>query len=111
MWHLLRVDRYGPEVLAGVFQWPTCADVVVLIDDCASHAYRVPTDDPDVDLFAPTRVHWFYGLSVDVGIVWVLRTMLTLPRPDQPDGLPPLVPAPAGIGVPGERLPVVIRKR
>lgn len=89
----------------------TCADVVVLIDHHASHAYRMPTGDPDMDVFAPAWVHWFYGLSADVGMVWVLRALLTLPRPGQPDGLSPLVPAPAGIGVPGDRLPVVIRKR
>ena len=40
LWHLFRVDQHGPEVLAGVLRWPTCADVVVLIDDHRSHAYR-----------------------------------------------------------------------
>jgi hypothetical protein len=108
LWHLFRVDSHGPEVLAGVLRWPTCADVMVLIDDHASHAYRTPAAD---DVFAPKWVHWFYGLSAEVGMVWVLRALLTLPRPDEPDGLPPLVRAPAGIGVPGDRSPVVIRRR
>jgi ferric iron reductase protein FhuF len=63
-WHLFRVDENGPEVLAGVLQWPSCADVVVLIDDHKSHAYRVRTVDPDVEVFAPVWVHWFYGLAL-----------------------------------------------
>lgn len=111
LWHLFRVDRHGPEVLAGVLRWPQCTDVVVLMDDETSHAYRVPAGDSGVDVFAPTWVHWFYGLSAEVGMEWVLRALLTLPRPDEPDGLPTLVPAPPGIGVPGDRLPVVIRRR
>jgi hypothetical protein len=111
LWHLFRTDRHGPEVLAGVLRWPDCADVVVLIDDRDSHAYRVPTGNLSVDVFAPTCVHWFYGLSAEVGMAWVLRALLTLPRPDQPAGLPVVVPAPTGIGVAGDRSPVVIRKR
>ena len=111
LWHLFRMDRHGPEVLAGVLRWPDCSDVVVLTDDRDSHAYRVPTADPSIDVFAPTLVHWFYGLSAEVGMVWVLRALLTLPRPDEPGGLPTPVRAPARIGVPGDRSPVVIRKR
>jgi hypothetical protein len=108
LWHLFRVDRHGPEVLAGVLRWPTCADVVVLVDDQASHAYRLPAGG---DEFAPEWVHWFYGLSAEVGMAWVLRALLTLPRPDEPGGLPRVVRAPRGIGVPGGRLPVVVRRR
>jgi hypothetical protein len=111
LWHLFRVDRHGPEVLAGVLRWPDCADVVVLIDDRTSHAYRVPTRESGVDVFAPTWVHWFYGLSADVGMAWVLRALLTLPDPGAPGGLPAPVPAPAGIGVAGDRSPVMIRRR
>jgi hypothetical protein len=111
LWHLFRVDSHGPEVLAGVLRWPDCADVVVLIDDRASHAYRVSTGEPGVDVFAPASVHWFYGLSADVGMTWVLRALLTLPEPIAPDGLPAPVPAPAGTGVAGDRSPVVIRRR
>ena len=108
LWHLFRVDRHGPEVLAGVLRWPTCADVVVLTDDHGSHAYRTPAV---ADVFAPQWVHWFYGLSAEVGMVWVLRALLTLPRPDEPGGLPELVRAPAGVGVQGGRSSVVIRRR
>ena len=46
VWHLFRTNQHGPEILAGVLRWPTCSDVVVLIDDHRSHAYRVPTGDP-----------------------------------------------------------------
>jgi hypothetical protein len=108
LWHQFRVDHHGPEVLAGVFQWPDCADVVVLIDDHESHAYRTPT--PINDVFAPSHVHWWYGRSAQVGMVWVLRALLTLPSPREPGGLPPLVPALPDTGVPGARLPVRLRR-
>jgi hypothetical protein len=111
LWHQFRVDRHGPAVLAGVLRWPTCADVLILIDDHESHAYRTPTGDPGADVFAPEWVHWFYGLSAEVGMAWVLRALLTFPRPVEPGGLPSLVRAPAGLGVPGDRFPVVISKR
>jgi hypothetical protein len=110
LWHEFRVDRYGPDVLAGVCQWRDCADVVVHTDDETSHAYRTPTDAA-TDVFAPTHVCWWYGGSSDVGMVWVMRALLTLPHPDEPDGLPPLVPAPSGTGVSGDRIPVRIRTR
>jgi hypothetical protein len=122
LWYQFGEDRHGPQVLAGVFQWPTCADVVVLTDDRDSHAYRAPTPIPDI--FAPARVHWWYGRSDStvrqlgtglpgVSMVWVLRALLTLPRPDQPYGLTPLRPAPPGTGVPGgtgDRIPVRMRR-
>ena len=110
MWHQFRVDRHGPDVLAGVFQWGVCADVVVLTDDETSHAYRLPTG-PETDVFSPSHVHWWYGRSSNVGMVWVMRALLTLPRPDEPDGLPPLFPAPPHSGVSGERIPVHLRRR
>lgn len=56
-WHQFRRDRHGPDVLAGVYRWRECADVVVLTDDETSHAYRTPTDAA-VDVFAPSHVHW-----------------------------------------------------
>lgn len=111
LWHLFGVDKHGPEVLAGVLRWPTCADVVVLIDDQTSHAYRLPVGDSEVDVFAPPWVHWFYGLSAEVGMAWVLRALLTLPNPREQGGLSALVRAPVGIGVMGNRSPVVIRRR
>lgn len=107
-WHQFRVDRHGPEVVAGVFRWRGCTDVLVLTDDVSSHAYRMPTAE-NADVFAPARVHWWYG-GASVGMVWVLRALLTLPRPDQPHGLPPLMLAPPGTGVPGNRIPVRVRR-
>lgn len=109
-WHQFRVDRHGPEVLAGVYRWSDCADVVVLTDDETSHAYRTPTDET-TDVFAPPYVCWWYGRSSDVGMVWVMRALLTLPRPDEAGGLLPLIPAPPQTGVPGDRVPVRIRRR
>lgn len=106
LWHQFRVDRHGPDVLAGVFQWRDCADIVVLLDERASHAYRTPTG-PAVDVFAPAHVSWWYGGN----LVWVLRALLTLPDPDASGASLPLVPAPKGTGVPGERIPVRIGRR
>lgn len=108
LWHRFRDNHHGPEVLAGVFQWDNCADVVVLTDDAGTHAYRTPTDHA-TDVFAPAQVHWWYGKG-EVGMVWVLRALLTLPGPHEPGGLPRLVPAPKGTGVPGTRIPVRIRR-
>lgn len=121
VWHQFRFDRHGPEVLAGVFEWGGCADVVVLTDEKGSHAYRTPTDRT-TDVFAPSHVTWWYGRSDEtvtargnvlpgISMVWVLRALLTLPEPTVPDVLLPLVPAPKGTGVPGDRIPVRIRRR
>jgi hypothetical protein len=103
LWHLFRIDRHGPEILAGVFQHPECADVFVLSGAEHAHAYRVPTR-ADTDVFAPTQVYWWYGASP----VWTLRALLTLPEPGQPDML---TPAPPGLGIPGNRMPVRMRRR
>jgi hypothetical protein len=116
LWYQFRPDQHGPEVLAGVFYWDRCADVVVLTDEKSTHAYRTPTD-PTTDVFAPSRVHWWYGRGDEslgrspvelpgVSMVWILRALLTLPAPTEPGGAPQLVPAPKGTGVPGERIPV-----
>lgn len=122
LWHQFRPDQNGPEVLAGVFGWEDCVDVVVLVDEKGTHAYRTSAD-PKVDVFAPTHVHWWYGrcdgavglpeaglVLPGVEMVWILRALLTLPAPDEPGGLPPLVPAPKGTGVPGVRVPVRLRR-
>ena len=114
LWHQFRPDRHGPEVLAGVLRWGSCADVVVLTDERSTHAYRTPTEQGD-DVFAPMRVHWWYGRNDSavgcngVSMVWILRALLTLPTPDE--RLPPLVSAPAGTGVSGERFPVRVSLR
>lgn len=122
LWYQFAEDDRGPRTVAGVFHWLDCADVLVLTDDRDSHAYRTPTPIPDI--FAPAHVHWWYGRADSavrqpgtalpgVGMVWVLRALLTLPRPDQPCGLPPLRLAPPGTGVSigtGDRAPVRVRK-
>lgn len=121
LWYQFRVDQHGPEVLAGVFNWDRCADVVVLTDENSAHAYRAPTDT-GTDVFAPSHIHWWYGRSDEltgasnivlpgVGMVWILRALLTLPAPSEPGGAPSLVPAPKGTGVPGDRIPVRLRRR
>lgn len=123
LWHQFRHDRHGPEVLAGVFRWGSCVDVVVLADEKGTHAYRTPAD-ATADVFAPVHVHWWYGRSDDtvglprsgmvlpgVDVVWILRALLTLPTPGEPGGLPPLISAPKGTGVSGDRIPVRIRRR
>jgi hypothetical protein len=122
LWHRFRDDDVGPEILAGVYQWGACADVMVLADEKGSHAYRVPVI-PAVDVFAPSHVHWWYGRSDDavrlprpglvlpgVNRVWILRALLTLPNPGELGGLLPLVPAPPGTGISGDRVPVRMRR-
>lgn len=74
-WQVFRTDRHGTEVLAGVFRHRDVTDVVVVSDEDHAHAYRVPTKD--TDLFAPSRVYWWYAASP----VWTLRALLTLPAP------------------------------
>lgn len=106
MVHMFRSDRHGPDVVAAVYQWEGCADVLVLFDDQRAHAYRTPTGE-NTDVFAPTHVHWWYGASA----VWTLRALLTLPHPGHPDAPGTLVPAPAGARLPGERVPVRMRRR
>jgi hypothetical protein len=71
-----------------------------------AHAYRLPTR-ADIDVFTPVRVYWWYGASP----VWTLRALLTLPEPGQPDAPDMLIPAPSGLGIPGGRMPVRMRRR
>lgn len=105
LWHMFRDDGHGPDVLAGVFRYSACADVLVLTGDRYAHAYRLPTG-VDTDVFAPSRVFWWYG----AGPVWALRALLTLAGPDQPDAPRTLTPAPPGLGVRGDRVPVRVRR-
>lgn len=118
LWYQFRPDHHGPDVLAGVYRWNHCSDVVVLTDERSTHAYRTPTG-PAVDVFAPSHVHWWYGRSdgsvpgtvlPGISMVWTLRALLTLPAPGEPGGVPPLVAAPNGTGVSGDRVPVRLRR-
>ncbi|WP_232376396.1 hypothetical protein [Amycolatopsis aidingensis] len=95
----------SPEVVAHVFQWDTCADVVILRGEDDASAYRVPTF-PDTDVFAPELVSWHYHASA----AWTLRAVLTIDPPGHPDApMGVLRPVP-GCGVPMERRrPVSIR--
>ncbi|GAB3494876.1 hypothetical protein GCM10027521_43670 [Amycolatopsis cihanbeyliensis] len=97
--------KNAPEAVAHVFQWDTCADVVILRGEDDATAYRVPTF-PDTDVFAPELVSWHYHASA----VWTLRAVLTIDRPGHPDApMGVLRPVP-GCGVPMEiRRPVGIR--
>jgi hypothetical protein len=71
-----------------------------------AHAYRMPTGR-HADVFAPTRVYWWYGASP----VWTLRAVLTLPEPGGPEAPNTLTPVPPGLGIPGNRMPVKVRRR
>ncbi|MDV6014101.1 hypothetical protein F8178_16655 [Haloechinothrix sp. LS1_15] len=71
--------RDAPWLLAAVFAWQTCADVVLLRGEHDATAYRVPTF-PGTDVFAPELVSWQYH----AGAVWTLRVALTLPPPGHP---------------------------
>ncbi|HEU5474170.1 MAG TPA: hypothetical protein VFV67_26285 [Actinophytocola sp.] len=104
---MFQSDNNGPDVVAGVFKWNECADVYVLQDCEHAHAYRLPTRATEDDVFAPAKVLWWYGACP----VWTLRALLTLPGPEDPEAPADLEPAPPGAGVPGERMPVRMRKR
>lgn len=106
MVHMFRGDQHGPDVLAAVYQWESCADVLVLFDDQRAHAYRTPMG-AGIDVFSPSHIHWWYGGCA----VWTLRALLTLPGPGNPSTMDTLVPAPPETGISGERIPVRIRRR
>ncbi|MBB5156978.1 hypothetical protein [Saccharopolyspora phatthalungensis] len=95
----------APEAVAHVFQWDTCADVVILRDEDDATAYRLPTF-PGTDVFAPELVSWHYHAST----AWTLRAVLTIAPPGHPDApMGVLRPVPA-CGVPIQiRRPVSIR--
>ncbi|MFC4855383.1 hypothetical protein [Actinophytocola glycyrrhizae] len=97
-WRRFRAGRHGPELLAGVYQWADCADVLVIRDAEHAHAYRAPTG-PAIDVLAPTHVYWWYG---DYNLVWTLRAVLTLAPPGEPDAPAHLTVAAPAIGA---RLP------
>jgi hypothetical protein len=81
----------GPDVVAAVFQWSTCADVVILRGEVDASAFRVPTF-PDTDVFSPELVSWQYHAPA----AWTLRAVLTTDPPGHPNApLGVLRPAPA----------------
>lgn len=106
-WTLIRWgDADAPSLLAAMFKWPTCADVLILRNEHHATVYRVPTFD-DAGVFNPTVVSYQYHSSP----LWALRAILALPAPGEPG-------APMGIETPKypecfipERLPrpVLIR--
>lgn len=70
--------KYGPDIVASVRRWPTCADVVILRGEDDATAYRGATLR-NADPFMPELVSWQYHSSV----VWTLRAVVALPAPGQ----------------------------
>lgn len=108
MEHAFRVDRHGPDVLGFVHAWGAgTVDVVILFDERLACAYRTVTG-PDVDVFAPDLVSWWYSSSP----VWTLRAMISLPQPGHPDAPSLVMTPPRGYALPKEgRRPVRVRGR
>ncbi len=86
--------RHDPKAIGAVYDWRTCADVVILRDEEDATAFRVPTF-PDTDVFAPEMVSWQYHAAA----AWTLRAVLTLPQPGAPG-------APIGLLTPAEKCAV-----
>lgn len=98
-------ERRRPHTIAAVYHWTDRADVVILWGEDTAIAYRMPIT-PDADVFAPHRVHWWYGGSA----VWVLRAVLTLAVPGHPTAPDTLIEPPPSLRIPPEqRRPVHIR--
>ncbi|ASU80020.1 hypothetical protein CDG81_19090 [Actinopolyspora erythraea] len=101
--------RWGPEdgpcLMAAMFKWQACADVLILRDEHQATGYRVPTMD-DSGVFNPDRVSYQYHASP----LWTLRAILGLPEPGQP-GSPMALETPASACFVSEDLPkpVLIR--
>jgi hypothetical protein len=93
--HFFGADRGHPDVIAAVFRWPECADVVVLRGEDDAIAYRMPVP-PGVDVFAPKHVNWVYAAPA----AWTLKAMLSLEPPGTPHAPRGLVAAPPGCGIP-----------
>ncbi|HEU5471099.1 MAG TPA: hypothetical protein VFV67_10630 [Actinophytocola sp.] len=106
--HAFRVDHHGPDILAFVRDWGAgTADVVILFDERVAWAYRTATG-PDIDVFAPELVSWWYGSCP----VWTLRAVITLPGPGHPEAPNQLLNPPPGYGLPKTgRMPVRVRMR
>lgn len=76
--------RWGPErlpqLMAGMYRWQACADVLILRDESHATGYRVPTMD-DTGVFNPERVTYQYHAPP----LWALRAILGLPEPGEPE--------------------------
>lgn len=107
MLHLGGRDPRRPEWIAAHVQWRDCADVVIIRGEDSAVAFRMPTDET-TDVLNPDRVTWVYGS--DESVVWVLRAVLSLPRPGSPHEPYCLVDAPPACRFPLEgRRPVTMR--
>ncbi|MEV6621023.1 hypothetical protein AB0M83_02445 [Amycolatopsis sp. NPDC051106] len=105
--HLGGWDSRRPEWMAAHFAWQDCADVVIIRGEQSAVAYRTPADYR-TDVLAPEHVTWVYG--DDKSAVWVLRAVLSLPRPGSPAEPRNLIPAPPACRIPLDgRTPVSIR--
>jgi hypothetical protein len=68
--------KVAPELVAAVFNWNGCADVLLLRSEKDATAYRVPSS-PGAEVFNPSVVAWQYHSSA----LWTLRAILTLDPP------------------------------
>lgn len=91
-------DRIRPELIAAVWRWPYCADVVILRAESDATAFRTPTGH-DVDVFAAQWVNWIYAGCA----VWTLRAALTLPEPGSPAAPMQIMTTPAACRIPHEQ--------
>ncbi|CRK59362.1 hypothetical protein [Alloactinosynnema sp. L-07] len=93
-------DRARPELIAAVWHWPYCADVVILRSEGDAIAFRTPTPNGrDMDVLDPEWVNWVYRHTA----VWTLRAVLTLADPGSPNALLHLMAAPECCRVPPEQ--------
>ncbi|MEV7551969.1 hypothetical protein AB0N89_20310 [Amycolatopsis sp. NPDC089917] len=74
-------DPKAPHLIAAMFQWEVCADVLILRGEEDATAYRVPTFREDDDVFLPGIVSWQYHSDPE----WTLRAVLTIGVPGQAD--------------------------
>lgn len=76
-WTLLRWgDAKAPYLVAAIYQWDTCTDVLVLRSEHDATAFRGLTW-PESNVFAPEKVSYQYHACA----VWTLRAILALPAP------------------------------
>ncbi|WP_019852983.1 hypothetical protein [Actinopolyspora mortivallis] len=79
-WTLIRWGpEHEPQLMAAMFRWQSCADVLILRSEEQASGYRVPTLD-DRGIFNPDHVSYQYHASP----LWTLRAILGLPEPGQP---------------------------